>query len=79
MNTHHTTIRNFLERFIDCSQLTDDQNFFAAGFINSLFAMQIVLFVERQFGIKVANTDLDVQNFSSINAIAGLVARKSAA
>ena len=48
------------------------------GFVNSLFAMQLVLFVENHFGVAVEDDDLDIDNFKSINAIASLIERKTA-
>jgi methoxymalonate biosynthesis acyl carrier protein len=41
-----------------------------------MFAMQLVMFVEKEFGIIVEDEDLDIDNFRSVNAIAGLVERK---
>jgi len=38
--------------------VNDDEDLFAAGLVNSLFAMQLVLFVEKKFSIKVENQDL---------------------
>ncbi len=70
-------VKAFLARYIQNYDLQDDQDIFSLGFINSLFAMQLVLFVEKEFGIDVANEDLDVDNFRTIDAIAALVARKS--
>src|SRR2546429_8926137 len=67
--------RAFLARFFQNIDLQDDQDIFAMGFVNSLFAMQLVLFVENEFGISVENDDLDIDNFRSINAIVHLVER----
>ena len=72
-------IRAFISRFIKVSDLQADQDIFALGFVNSMFAMQLVLFVEQGFGIKVENEDLDIQNFNTINAITALVESKRAA
>ncbi|MFN9086500.1 MAG: acyl carrier protein [Gemmatimonadaceae bacterium] len=60
--------------------LQDDGNvdLFAAGLVNSLFALQLVQFVEREFGITVTGDDLSVDNFRSLNAIDEFVARKVA-
>lgn len=69
-------IRQFFERSLQRSDLPDDENIFAAGLVNSLFAMQLVLFVESEFGFSTDNDDLVIDNFSSINAIASLVDRK---
>lgn len=69
-------VREFLARFLRNHELGDDENIFALGFVNSLFAMQLVMFVEKEFGVAVENEDLDLENFQTVNAIAGLVARK---
>jgi methoxymalonate biosynthesis acyl carrier protein len=72
-------IAAFLSRFFKQHALGPDDDIFALGFVNSLLAMQLVTFVERDFGITVEDADLDLDNFRSIRAIASLVARKQAA
>jgi len=47
--------------------------------VNSMFAMQLVQFVESTFGIAVENDDLELDNFRSIDALAALVERKQSA
>lgn len=69
-------IRAFLSRFCRGGAISDQQDVFASGFVNSMVAMQLVLFVEKRFGITVAEEDLDLDNFRSVDAIAGLVNRK---
>lgn len=69
------TVRSFFARFFSNVDLADDQDIFALGFVNSLFAMQLVLFVEKEFGIAVENDDLDIANFRSVDAITQLVER----
>ncbi|GCE15663.1 acyl carrier protein [Tengunoibacter tsumagoiensis] len=71
-----TKVLAFLQQFFNSAVLGDDQDFFAMGFVNSLFAMQLVLFVEKEFGITVDNDDLDIDNFRTIRAIVSLVERK---
>ncbi len=70
------TTRTFLGKYIKKS-ITDDQNLFKSGLLNSLFAMQLVMFIEKEFHMKVENEDLDIENFNSVDAIAGFVARKT--
>ncbi|MCC6190604.1 MAG: acyl carrier protein [Anaerolineales bacterium] len=72
-------IASFLARHLRTAELDGDEDIFAAGLVNSLFAMQIVLFVEKEFSVTVENDDLQLDNFRSVNAIAGFVARKQAA
>jgi acyl carrier protein len=71
-----TSIRQFLARHFRNYDLQDDEDIFALGFVNSLFAMQLVLFVENEFGITVEDQDLDIDNFRTINALTALVTHK---
>jgi acyl carrier protein len=72
-------LRAFLARFIRDHDLGDEEDIFAAGHVNSLFVMQLVLFVESEFGCTVEDDDLDIDNFNTVAAIAALVARKRSA
>jgi acyl carrier protein len=77
MDAHKEQIRSFLSQHISDSGFKDDDDLFGKGYVSSLFAMELVLFVEREFGLTVENTDLDPDNFRSIDAIAALVTRKA--
>jgi methoxymalonate biosynthesis acyl carrier protein len=70
------TIVNFLSKHVPINGLGDDDSIFKTKAVNSLFAMQLVLFVEKEFSIQVENEDLEISNFESINALTGLVERK---
>ncbi len=70
-------IRAFLAKYIRDPNINEDQDLFASGLLASLFAMQMVLFIEKKFFIKVENEDLDKKNFATINALAGYVSRKT--
>jgi methoxymalonate biosynthesis acyl carrier protein len=72
-------IKEFLSRFFKSHDLQPEEDIFALGFVNSLLAMQLVAFVEKEFGVRVEDADLDLDNFRSIRAIAALVERKSGA
>jgi acyl carrier protein len=76
METDRTRIKAFLSRKVKNHDLRDHENIFAMGFVNSLFAMQLVLFLEKEFGITVENEDLEIENFQTVNAIANLVESK---
>lgn len=73
------TVRQFLEEYIRVEKFENDENIFAKKYVNSLFAMQLILFIEKSFGVKVENEDLDINNFSSVNAITDFVSSKSLA
>jgi len=72
-------IKTFLARFFRHHDLQPDEDIFALGFVNSLLAMQLIAFVEKEFGITVEDDDLDLANFRSLAAIESLVERKRAA
>ncbi|NTW02300.1 MAG: acyl carrier protein [Oscillochloris sp.] len=70
-------IRAFLQKFIANHALSDDEDIFATGFVNSLFAMQLVMFIEQTFDMTVGDEDLSIDNFRSIDVIARLVLRNT--
>jgi methoxymalonate biosynthesis acyl carrier protein len=72
-------LKEFLSRFFKNHDLQPYEDIFALGFVNSLLAMQLVAFVEKEFGVGVGDEDLDLDNFRSIHAIGQLVERKRAA
>ncbi|MCP4539983.1 MAG: acyl carrier protein [Chloroflexi bacterium] len=74
-----TRIKQFLAQHFRDYDLQDNEDIFALGFVNSLFAMQLVLFVEKTFEITVEDQDLDIDNFRTINAMTDLVMRKKSA
>ncbi len=69
-------LRAFLARTLRTSRLEDDDDIFEVGSASSLFAMELVLFIEETLGIALDDGDLERDNLSSIAAIAALVARK---
>lgn len=69
-------IRAFLETFIQDSDFKDDDDIFALGLVNSLMAMQLVLFLEKEFGLRFSNQDLNLKNFRSIAAMHELLEQK---
>jgi len=59
--------------------LADDGDFFELGLVDSLFALQLVSFVEQEFDISIEPDDLDIANFCSIDALNAFVSAKTAA
>lgn len=72
-------LRAFLGRHTGGRAIGDGEQIFAAGFVSSMFAMQIVLFLEKSFKIAIANEDLELRNFQTINAMAELIEKKTSA
>ena len=51
------------------AKLNDDEDLLSAGILDSLAILQLVAFIEDQFGIKVPDEDVVFENFQSINAL----------
>lgn len=54
----------------------DDDNIFELGLVDSIFAIQLVYFIEEEFDIDVLDSELNIDNFNSVNRIGELVRRK---
>jgi acyl carrier protein len=71
-------IREFVVRAANTPHVGDDDNLFESGIVNSLFAIQLLTFIEKTFAIEVGADDLDLNNFRSLNATAAFVNAKTA-
>ena len=71
-------IRNFLVRSINIPDLGDDDDLFATGLVNSLFAVQLTTFIEKRFKLDIGADDLDIENFKSLSAATDFVLKKRA-
>jgi len=78
MEENEAKIKKFLSRFFANHELQADEDIFALGFVNSMFAMQLVLFIEQEFQIIIENEDLEFDNFRTINNMAVLIKQKIA-
>jgi methoxymalonate biosynthesis acyl carrier protein len=70
-----TQLRQFVERRFAGIQLTDDLDIFSLGFANSLFSMELVLFLEQLIQTQVPSEELSLDNFRTIDAMTALADR----
>jgi len=69
MEEYKEKIREFLKKNKKIETLADDDDLFKRGFVHSIFALQLVNFLEKTFKIKFNNKDITENNFRSINKI----------
>ncbi len=72
-------IRDFIFKslyFVEGETLDSDASFLEQGIIDSRGAMELVAYVETEFGIKVEMSDVVVDNFDSIQKLACFINRK---
>lgn len=71
-------IENFL--FGDASPMEDDKmSLLDEGIIDSVGVMELVAFLEQDFGLSVADEDLIPENLDSVENLVAYIARKQAA
>lgn len=56
--------------------LTETDNLIEAEVMDSLAIMKLILFLEDEFGVKIADDDMALENFTSVESIYALVERK---
>ena len=76
----HDPIRRFiLENYLftdDPAQLGLDDSLLGRGIVDSTGMLEIILFIEEQLGVKVADTEMVPENLDSVNRIAAFVTSK---
>lgn len=73
MNTQERITEFFRSKGIN--DITADTDLFKGGYVNSLFALEIVMYLEKEFGIKLKNKDIKEKNFKTVKDIAAVIER----
>lgn len=61
------------------TEVRADTDLFAAGLVNSMFAMELVVHLETTFDVMVEGRDLRQDNFRSVGSMTDLVTRLTSA
>ncbi len=70
-------IKSHLITFDNQAAFQDGDNIFELGFVDSLFAVELVGFIEKELGFELKNEDLEFSHFTSVdNIVAFLEAKK---
>lgn len=73
----NSVIKNFIQGKIGQEiNFVNDDNIFELGLVNSLFAMQLVMFLEKEFDIEIENEDLNLKTFSTVNNMKAFIESK---
>ncbi|EFE64828.1 MULTISPECIES: acyl carrier protein [Streptomyces] len=73
-----TDIQSAILAFIEArtrTSLEPDVDIFAAGGLSSLFAMELVVHLEKTFGISIGGADMRLENFRTVDSMVQLVTR----
>lgn len=77
MEKNREILNAFLKKYFVIEKAEDDTNIFEMGFVNSLFSMQLLVFLEKEFSITVEVEDMDMDNFSTIGNILAFIDKKT--
>jgi len=77
MSTQERILKFFIEKNKADDSLTWDTDLLGGGYVNSLFALEIVMFLEKEFKIRIKRKDINDENFRTINNMTALVERLS--
>lgn len=73
-------LRTFIEDHLTIHEesvdLKDDDPIFELGFVDSLFAMQLIGFIQNEFQLEIESADLDLANFHSIDRMVAFIHEK---
>lgn len=75
-------VRQFIaENFFvsDPSTLEDDVSLITSGFVDSTGLLEVIAFLEAEFGIRIADDETVPENLETIGRIATFVGRKTGA
>jgi acyl carrier protein len=78
--TVEAQIRDYLNEYLlfidDPSAYGNDDSFLGRNLIDSTTVMELVFFVEDQFGIQVGDEEITPSNFDSVNQLARYIRAK---
>ncbi|MEV0361043.1 hypothetical protein AB0H71_33820 [Nocardia sp. NPDC050697] len=57
------------------AEIEPSQDIFAKGLVTSIFAMELVVYLEGSFNIEIIGSNLRLENFVSVDAMVDLVTR----
>jgi acyl carrier protein len=60
----------------NAAALSDSQSLLDAGIVDSTGVLEVIAFLETEFGIEVSNNEMVPENLDAVDNIVGYVARK---
>ena len=72
-------IREFIVKnlyYAEDTPIGDEDSFLETGVVDSMGVMELVAFIQSEFGIEVAQHEIVVENFDSIRKLANFVRSK---
>lgn len=68
-------LMDFICKYTKTTNVDKNSNLFENGNLNSLFIMQLILFIEKEFNIAIENDVVGTKEFNSISSICAYIER----
>jgi len=75
-NTIKEEIKGFILRAYKLHDLEDTNNLFETGYIHSLFFIQLLIYIEKNFNIELEHGEFNIHGLNTIQKISELVHSK---
>lgn len=69
-------IRSYLGRSLKNKEFGNDDDLFKMGLLHSLFAIQLIVFIEKHFNIELDGEDVSFEKIRTVNDLVRLVSSK---
>jgi len=69
-------VGEYIVQNVGMDDIDHDLDIFEEGLVSSLFAIELMTYLERNFEVKVTMEDLDMDNFKSVNSICEYIMEK---
>jgi methoxymalonate biosynthesis acyl carrier protein len=66
-------VREVVLRHTDGLPIGDDEDLFDGGYVNSLFVVQLVAWIEREYDLRLPLNELVLDDLRTIAAITGVI------
>ncbi|WNO08516.1 acyl carrier protein [Teredinibacter sp. KSP-S5-2] len=81
MSTEAKLRHYILENYLftdDQSQLDNTDSFMEKGILDSTGIMEVIFFIEEEFGVQVADEEMIPENLDSVNNLVNFINKKTA-
>lgn len=71
-------IKDYLRKSFHLDSIDESLNIFESGLVNSLFFIQLLVFIEKTFDVQLEEGDFDIRSLTTVNVISDMLSHKLA-
>jgi acyl carrier protein len=74
--SNYKEINNKLIKFFFKKKISDNLDLFGSGNLDSIRLIELIIFIEKKFKIKISEKDLTIKKFNTIKKISKIILEK---